>query len=117
MNLKKAFLDPLRFEIDSLILKLTISSIFQISQLTDEETLRFAITDKDLEGRDLITIISQNSLVDLFAHPYIRKLGLEAWQSPYFTNTDILLNNSSAILVREALEERKTPEVPLKKKA
>lgn len=62
--------------------------------------LRFAITDKDLDGRDLITIISQNSLVDLFAHPYMRKLATETWESPYYTNTNILLNNTSAIAIK-----------------
>ena len=40
----------------------------------DEAQVRLILTDTDLQGRDVLTIICQNDLVELLAHPYIEKL-------------------------------------------
>ena len=40
------------------------------------------LTDTDLKGRDVITLICQNNLVELLGHPYIEKLADEVWDGP-----------------------------------
>lgn len=39
-----------------------------------EEMVRLILTDCDLKGRDVVTLICQTQAVDLFEHQYIEKL-------------------------------------------
>ena len=40
------------------------------------------LTDTDLQGRDVITLICQCNLVELLSHPYIEKLADAVWDGP-----------------------------------
>ena len=55
-----AYISPLRFQTEKLIdnaINLAISIEFEIR---DEDKLRFSLMDRDLDGRDVISIISEN---------------------------------------------------------
>ena len=48
-----------------------------------EEKTRLVLTDTDLEGRDVITIICENKEIELLEHKYVEKLADEMWDGPF----------------------------------
>ena len=48
-----------------------------------EEKSRLALTDTDLEGRDVLTIICENNEIELLEHKYVEKLADEMWDGPF----------------------------------
>ena len=55
------------------------------------------LTGTDLNGRDVIALISLNKIVDLFEHKYIEKLADEEWDGPNRVNRSLLWLNTSCI--------------------
>ena len=62
-----------------------------------ENETRGLLTDIDLKGRDVVSLISLNHAVDLFEHKYIEKLADEAWDGPTRVNRSLLWLNTSWI--------------------
>ena len=60
--------------------------------------------ERDLEGRDVITIISQNEVIELFAHPYIEKLSLETWEGPHRSTKNPLMLSTSWIAIQSIVK-------------
>ena len=48
-----------------------------------EEKTRLVLTDTDLNGRDLLTIICENEEIELLSHRYVEKLADESWDGPF----------------------------------
>ena len=62
-----------------------------------ESETRGVLTDTDLKGRDVVSLVSLNKTVDLFEHKYIEKLADEAWDGPNRVNRSLLWLNTSWI--------------------
>ena len=62
------------------------------------------LTDTDLKGRDVVSLISLNHAVDLFEHNYIEKLADEAWDGPTRVNRSLLWLNTSWIALCSLFE-------------
>ena len=78
-----------------------------------EEKTRLALTDFDIKGRDVVTLICETNEVGLFDHPYIEKLADEVWDGPYQVERSPLWLNSSYIAIGEAFESSYEFEDPL----
>ena len=62
-----------------------------------EEKTRLTLTDSDLTGRDVMTLISETNEIELFDHKYVEKLADEVWDGPYRVERSPLWLCSSAI--------------------
>ena len=78
-----------------------------------EEKSRLALTDFDLKGRDVVTLICENDIVDLLDHKYIEKLADEVWDGPQRVERSLFWLNSSYIAIQESFESGDQLEDPL----
>ena len=44
--------------------------------------MRNILTDTDLRGRELLTLICETEVIELLSHPFIEKLADEVWDGP-----------------------------------
>ena len=52
--------------------------------------MRSLLTERDLFGRDVLTIICQNDLVDLLFHPCVDTLATQVWNGPLQVDSSII---------------------------
>ena len=66
-----------------------------------EEKTRLVLTDTDLDGRDVLTIICENKVIELLEHKYVEKLADEMWDGPFRVERSPFWLSTSAIAIRE----------------
>ena len=94
----------LQFEAEKVVsLLLELAKRVLLLEKGEDET-RAVLTDTDLRGRDVISLISLNEAVDLFEHKYIEKLADEAWDGPTRVERSLLSLNTSSIALSSLLE-------------
>ena len=48
----------------------------------EEDDIRNILTDTDLKGREVITMICETEALDLLSHKFVEKLADEVWDGP-----------------------------------
>ena len=78
-----------------------------------EEKTRLVLTDTDLKGRDVLTIITENKEIELLEHKYVEKLADEVWDGPIRVERSPFWLCSSGIALSQVFEPLHTLEDPL----
>ena len=92
-----SFWIDLRYETEQLTSTLSNLSLRILLLEKGEEKTRLTLTDADLTGRDVMTLISETNEIELFNHKYVEKLADEVWDGPYRVERSPLWLCSSAI--------------------
>lgn len=82
-----------------------------------EKMTRGVLSDTDLEGRDVLSLISLTKAVGLFDHKYIEKLADEAWDGPTRVNRSLLWLSTSSIALDLLFEGDESLEDPFERRA
>ena len=75
-----------------------IASAF-VETMTDEEQLRALVFDKDLEGRDSLTLLSKYNITGIMNNRNMEKIALELWTSEYDVKSTFLECSSALRIV------------------
>ena len=65
---------PLRHQTHALLAQFSSLSKRILNIERSEEKTRLALTDSDLQGRDVLSIICENNEIELLEHKYVEKL-------------------------------------------
>ena len=65
---------PLRHQTHALLVQFSSLSKRILNIERSEEKTRLALTDSDLQGRDVLSIICENNEIELLEHKYVEKL-------------------------------------------
>ena len=73
-------------------LRSTVSDITAkfVTGIEEEERLRFLCFEKDFEGRDALTLLSNLEIVDIMNNKNMERVALELWTSEFDTKGSIL---------------------------
>ena len=77
-----------------------------------EDSMRYILEDKDLEGRSVMRIITENQkLIDLVDHPTIEHKTVEIWEGPFRADRSLIPQNLRT--VNSLLSSTRSSPVPL----
>ena len=92
---------------------LQVSKAFE-QKITSEQILRSLLQEKDLQRREVIAVIANSEILELFEHEMVQKLGNEAWEGEYIYDHNLMATSTSYFfLSRLALLSNNTPLVTL----
>jgi len=60
------------------------------SKIEDEEVMKLVFFERDIENRELITIVANVGLIQMFSNSLMSKIVIDIWEGPYAVKYDYL---------------------------
>ncbi|MDR3547013.1 MAG: ion transporter [Candidatus Pacebacteria bacterium] len=113
----RARFEDMRMLFDGIIRQLTRLGLSIMGEIKFDRQIKFVLFDKDLEGRDVLSLILKYNLIDFFNHPLFERISNEVWNGPcQFTRNPLAPTSTLLRLASQSLTDKQDAELKIRRK-